>query len=225
MSNDKQNLDSFIQHVFDDQPAPSYEGMVEHQKTNLQCPPFVGLPNLFSPEECKRIIETANGTGYEDGAIGKSVIDHEVRSAKVATILPTEENQFIIDRIHHASTDINFNFYRFGIFDIEPIQICRYDGDSGDHYRWHSDSTLVHREVREQRKLSLSVLLNPSSDFEGGDLEVSGDNSDYLSDSPDFMKNPGDAVFFPSFMRHRVTPVTSGVRYTLVTWLLGPRWI
>ena len=66
-------------------------------------------------------------------------------------------------------------------------------------------------------KLSMSMLLN--SNFKGGDLEIFG------ADIHPNLLNPGDSVFFPSFMHHRVTPVTEGTRYSLVVWFTGPPFL
>jgi len=35
------------------------------------------------------------------------------------------------------------------------------------------------------------------------------------------IKSQGSLVIFPSFVQHRVKPVTKGTRYSLVIWSLG----
>ena len=69
------------------------------------------------------------------------------------------------------------------------------------------------------RKLSMTVLLNES--FEGGDFEFASYGKEESTITPLEMKQ-GDVVVFPSFMEHRVAPITKGIRYSLVTWFLGP---
>ena len=60
----------------------------------------------------------------------------------------------------------------------------------------------------------MSVLLNDPSEFTGGDFEI-------LEEGRKIPLNKGDAVFFASFLVHRVKPVTSGVRKSLVQWFTG----
>jgi PKHD-type hydroxylase len=69
------------------------------------------------------------------------------------------------------------------------------------------------------RKLSFSVMLTDPGDYKGGEL--------LLKTSFKPMKTPkkrGTVVFFPSFVLHEVTPVTEGIRKTLVGWVLGPNF-
>ncbi len=73
------------------------------------------------------------------------------------------------------------------------------------------DNEFLHNNTR---KLSMSIVLN--SDFEGGDFEINMDGKK----SPRLEK--GSIIVFPSFMEHRVAPVTKGIRYSLVTWFVGP---
>ena len=62
----------------------------------------------------------------------------------------------------------------------------------------------------------MTMLLN--DDFEGGDFEIN------LSTPNKVNVKKGMAIFFPSFVLHRVTPVTKGIRKSLVIWVEGPRW-
>lgn len=189
-------------------------------------PTFVGSPDLFTLEECKDIITYGSSAGWREGDLLRGAMDKDVRSVEMNAFDRNSENEYIFNRIFGASIDINNRFFNFGLFGVEPFLICKYSGgDRRDHYVWHSDSLLAAPGEPWQRKLSLSVLLNDPSEFEGGRLEVSVDQGDQPTWSHEYFKKAGDAVWFPSFMRHRVTPVTRGTRYTLVTWIAGPRWI
>jgi PKHD-type hydroxylase len=63
----------------------------------------------------------------------------------------------------------------------------------------------------------MSIILN--SDYEGGDFEMRG-----LKDKVPRLEE-GSIIVFPSFLEHRVTPVTEGIRYSLVTWFVGPPYV
>ena len=65
----------------------------------------------------------------------------------------------------------------------------------------------------------MTVLL--SNSFEGGDFEFTSYGKEECIITPVEM-NQGDIVVFPSWMEHRVAPVTKGIRYSLVTWFVGP---
>ena len=104
--------------------------------------------------------------------------------------------------------------WNFLLSTLEQVQIGRYAAEDGGHYGWHLDG--AEPENGMQRKLSVSILLNDPSEFEGGELQLK-----YV-DSNNTLTKRGSIVVFPSFMEHRVTPVTKGVRYSAVTWALGP---
>ena len=105
----------------------------------------------------------------------------------------------------------------------------------GGHYNWHFDmSGRVYTEADEVapefhgllRKISFSTMLNGGDEYEGGDLEIElGLPSDTVRiERPNPGRERGTMVAFPSFLPHRVTPVTDGVRYSLVGWSCGKPW-
>jgi PKHD-type hydroxylase len=67
------------------------------------------------------------------------------------------------------------------------------------------------------RKVSIVLQLSKPEDYDGGLLQLNGGNG--IIDAP---KEYNTLVIFPSFMLHRVTPVITGTRKSLVTWLAGP---
>ena len=117
----------------------------------------------------------------------------------------------------------------------EQAQFTKYG--LNEHYGWHCDSySEPYQEVPEGmvgkiRKLSVTVSLTDPEDYEGGNLEFDfRNNHDY-----DFTKTEnkvvckgakvrGSIIVFPSFVWHRVTPVTSVTRYSMVMWNLGKKW-
>jgi predicted 2-oxoglutarate/Fe(II)-dependent dioxygenase YbiX len=83
------------------------------------------------------------------------------------------------------------------------------------HFDWHNDYS--HGLPEAPRKLTIIVQLSRSSDYEGGRLQMFGAE---VEDLPD---ERGVVIAFPSFLYHRVTPVTRGIRRALVAWIAGPR--
>ena len=114
--------------------------------------------------------------------------------------------------------------YNFVLKEAEPIQYTRYDSDN--YYHWHIDQTLE-SDKPDSRKMSICINLTDPNEFEGGDFWVSkphvvADKTEKIR--LDFMRKRGSAVVFPSFVFHRVAPVTKGTRHSLVCWVRGPLW-
>ena len=93
----------------------------------------------------------------------------------------------------------------------EGAQVARYA--PGGHYDWHVD---VGEQLQSARKLSLSIQLSDGSEYEGGDFRFLGP-----TDAP-APRARGSLIAFPSFVTHRVEPVTQGERLSLVSWISGP---
>lgn len=109
--------------------------------------------------------------------------------------------------IGYANISAGWNFEING---VERVQIGRYG--VGGHYDWHIDASVP--EDGFQRKLSVSILLNDPSEFEGGELEFKD-----VNDQPKLTQ--GSIIVFPATIEHRVLPVTVGTRYSAVTWARG----
>ncbi len=103
---------------------------------------------------------------------------------------------------------------------VEPraeMQVVEYTAEQNAHYDWHHD---VHWNGQSalDRKLSITVQLSGADEYEGGDFEF-----DEVKTNADF-RSKGTVLVFPSYLRHRIHPVTSGTRRALVAWFSGPRW-
>jgi PKHD-type hydroxylase len=102
----------------------------------------------------------------------------------------------------------------YSLSEQENTQIGRYKSTNKGHYDWHMDASAPQNGM--QRKLSISILLSDPSEFEGGELQFKN-----MEDNKVLTKQ-GSIVVFPSFIEHKVTPITKGVRYSAVTWAIGP---
>jgi PKHD-type hydroxylase len=124
-------------------------------------------------------------------------------------------------------------------FDRDFTEECQFTiYKKNQFYDWHNDSTSVPYDSPEDlnhhgkiRKLSVTISLSDESDYEGGEFEFDFRNQDKhdnehlkLEDrfrSVPQIKPKGSIVVFPSFVWHRVKPITSGTRYSLVLWNIG----
>jgi PKHD-type hydroxylase len=130
--------------------------------------------------------------------------------------------------VHQANKNAGWNFE----WDrSESCQFTKYK--LNQYYDWHSDSwpNPYQKEGPENgkiRKLSMTCQLTDGSEYSGGELEFDfrdydppqRDESKHLRKAPEILPK-GSIIVFPSFLWHRVKPVTRGVRYSLVVWHLG----
>ena len=171
------------------------------------------LGPIFTTELCKEIIDLSSTLKKEQGKIfNKEVGEQERRRQSTVRWLPFNKMQPMYDELSDLVQKINRNHFGFSNIQItEEAQVSEYS--KGQFYHWHTDSSIDMNTEPPVRKLSMTLLLNDSSEFEGGNLEIAGKKM-----SP--MKQ-GHAAIFASFLQHRVTPVTKGVRKALVVWFNG----
>jgi len=113
------------------------------------------------------------------------------------------------------------------VTDVEPVQFGMYP--EGGFYDWHVDQHphfIPNMQGQQStRKISMSLFMNEPEEYEGGefDLEVfkPGTEPRYKT----FSLKKGDAIFFSSTQWHRVRPVKSGVRKSIVAWFTGPPYV
>ena len=173
---------------------------------------------IFTPEQCQLIInagraepkqnaEVGNGKGIKGG-----VIDTKTRTSHISWIpfKKMPEMYSIIEKIMKATTGNHFGFD--GMTITEPAQYTEYP--EGGFYDWHVDNDVNMQHEPPVRKISMTLLLSPESEFEGGDLEL-------MSEGKIGKLKQGQAIFFASFVRHRVKPVIRGNRKSLVMWFGG----
>ena len=124
---------------------------------------------------------------------------------------------------HYIMTANKDNFlYDISHIDTDMIQYTQYD--KGDFYNWHTDMDLCDVNEPDQlvRKLSFTLQLTNEDEYTGGNLEFADfDDSSYRFLVP---KSRGTVIVFDSRTPHRVTPIESGIRKSLVGWVVGKRW-
>jgi len=172
-------------------------------------------------ETCNLILDTASNHFSKVGIInsqdGKRINNEQIRKGQSFF----NNQQFVYDIIWPYLNGANKSAeWNFEISSAESYQIGKYE--VGDFYKSHIDGMGTEGSVfknpknpnlhNKTRKLSMTVNLN--DDFEGGDL--------ILYKGLSIQQKKGNITFFPSYLPHKVTPVTKGTRYSLVMWFLGP---
>lgn len=112
---------------------------------------------------------------------------------------------------------INDREWRWIIDGWEPFQYTEYDDSYKGHYDWHIDYGIKTPQQPLSRKLSFSLGISDKDDYEGGELLTKINHKE-----PSIKLDKGEIVIFPSWMLHKVTPVTKGKRKVIVGWGIGP---
>jgi len=193
---------------------------------DASCPLWTWDKEL-SHEICQKLINLGEGKWTKAEVKGNDSPEKEgMRKSDIVWIT----DQWVYDLIWEYMLGANESAgWNYNILAAESCQITRYTKDG--YYSWHRDGMGSHKEVfnmpdnkflhNNTRKLSMSIVLN--SDFEGGDFEISGAQR-YLKEGTPKLEE-GSIIVFPSFLEHRVAPVTKGTRYSLVTWFMGPPYV
>jgi len=171
---------------------------------------------IFTPKLCKKIIDLSITLKKERGKIGhkdvKNAATDETKRQSTISWIEFKKMQPVYDDLRYLVQKINRNNFGFNNIKItEPAQVSEYS--KGQFYDWHTDSSIDMDNEPPVRKLSMTLLLNDPSEFEGGNLEIAEKKMSHMKQ--------GHAAIFASFLQHRVTPVTKGVRKSLVVWFSG----
>ena len=174
------------------------------------------VPKYIPDHVCDVLL--SNYTNWQTGKINSGRGGEEVTSRSSDVIWIKEE--FWLSTFFKIMSDINgWSGLNFDITGVQDLQLTRYVAPAG-HYDFHIDGNGYTRPPNNNlvRKLSASVLLTDPKNFEGGEFEFKfGNNStDFTVDM-----DKGDIILFPSYILHRVRPVTEGTRYSLVIWACG----
>jgi len=151
-----------------------------------------------------------------EGKLAYGHTDPTIRRSQVVYLGLIEKYRWLYERVWTAARECNRLFVCVDLGGVESeLQLARYDSADQGFYGWHTDFS----GARPLRKHSITIQLSNSDDYEGGDLELLYDKEPYKLD-----RSRGTFLVFPSFMLHRVTPVTRGTRWSLVAWIGGKRW-
>tara|TARA_B100000941_G_C28451616_1_gene525370 strand:+ start:150 stop:821 length:672 start_codon:yes stop_codon:yes gene_type:complete len=210
-------------------------------KTHAPC---VVLENVLHKEGRENVIKTLKDktqTGthvQDDGTICETT--SEQRDSDVSFFNDVELRRTLRECVDVVNYETG---WKYDIIDCEDLQFTVYDGAKKQHYDWHTDGQGCHNNIRKSvqfhqpkdhnllytpqinllgtvRKISVSALLNEG--YEGGELMFRWLDEDSNLKEVSIKCGAGDLVIFPSFIDHKVAPVTKGIRYSVVAWFGGP---
>ena len=187
--------------------------------------PYWVFENELDEHTCNLIIDLGKDKWKEariqagNGVSGKGKINKEIRKTDVAW----SNDDWLYEICWHFLRTANKNSnWNFNISSCEPMQITKYEKDG--HYNFHQDGNGFSRYDNPKnkflhgktRKLSMTIVLN--EDYEGGEFQ-------FFDDKSLIKEKRGTIIVFPSYMVHKVRPVTKGTRYSLVAWFCGEPFI
>ena len=173
---------------------------------------------IFSPKQCQMVIDKGMSLKSEDAKVGMGQkpdggYDPKKRITTISWI-PFKEMPEMYKQIEATMLKANGNHFGFeGMRLTEPGQFTHYP--AGGFYEWHMDNDVTGIKQSPVRKISMTLLLSDPSTFEGGELE-------FMHKGRTAKLKQGQAIFFASWLQHRVKPVTKGERKSLVMWFGGP---
>jgi hypothetical protein len=146
------------------------------------------------------------------GFESRGIVDKKIRNVSHSW-LPFDKFDWLYSLLEEEIRNMNWLNFKYVLTSMEKIDYLEYhSGDEAGKYEAHIDGC-----INTNRKLSFSVLLSDPSEYDGGDLLI------YEGKAPIVVpKRQGMITFFPSNVLHEVTPITRGVRRSIVSWVHGP---
>ena len=183
------------------------------------CDTYATWNDGFTDDELNKLIKICEMRNPSKATIGSKDADSdfsEIRESEARWISLQNDTTWVYDRLAFIVRQLNGQFFNFDISGfVEDFQYTTYYGDKKGHYDWHVD--MGNNLNSSPRKLSLVMQLSDPDEYEGGELQLMNSATPITVE-----KKKGFIVVFPSYMLHKVTPVTTGTRKSLVIWIAGP---
>ena len=170
--------------------------------------------DCFSEGELSKIIEYCEKFEKEESKLENNLVDDKKRISNISWIKYNKDSCWFIDQLHGYVKQLNNDYYNFELNSFEDIQYTSYD-KTGSKYDYHVDLTLNFPRTN-MRKLSVVMFLSDDSQYTGGKFILN------TGKETEIEQKKGRIIVFPSFFLHRVTPIETGVRKSLVNWISGP---
>lgn len=176
-------------------------------------PACIGFEEVFSASALAKMRAMADTLEYRPATTQDADTQH--RAGEVAWVDRYQRTDYTLfaERLDSIIYDVNDAHFHFDLNSLAELQFARYG--VGDHFGWHMDM----RGEQPPRKFALVIGLSEAGEYEGGRLEVQNGNH-----TPSFRLKAGMMIALPAWTLHRVTPITAGVRRTLVAWATGPQF-
>lgn len=171
---------------------------------------------VLPTETVEDIIKRGQEQQIKDAEIfSNNNADNSVRSSKISWLTGEQD---ILNLLFDYVDQANQLAFSVDVWRNAEIQYTEYRAEENGHYTWHHD---VHwnTDKTSSRKISVTVQLSDPPEYAGGEFEFQG-----IENPGPESRTKGTVLAFPSYLEHRVKPVTAGTRKSLVAWFEGPHW-
>jgi PKHD-type hydroxylase len=187
--------------------------ITRHRNINVDYSNYYYFTNVFSSKELSDLYSLGEKTPKEKGGVTDEGKISETRISEIGWIMANPESMWLYNKLTTLVLEANDTMWGLDLLGYhDSLQYTTYYGGGG-HYDWHTDVG----PGMANRKISVVVQLSDPSEYTGGILNLNGGNG--IIEAP---KEKNTVIIFPSFVLHRVTPVLTGTRKSLVTWIAGP---
>lgn len=178
------------------------------------------INKFFTDETINQIFKNLSEDKWEDALVTRSADENADKNFlskdRICQKQILNYEQIPLYNIANAVRQANDEYWKFDIsninYNIDAPAIYRYNVNG--LFDWHIDlSTNL-----STRKLSFTIQLSDPKDYEGGELQFFDGKETYINKN---LKEKGSIIIFPSFVWHRILPITKGTRYSLVGWIHG----
>ena len=177
---------------------------------------YYWFENGFTTQEIDTIVNGSLEYEFQKAIIMDEGNTDKFRKSNIKWLPFDSKWEWVIDKIMSQVTEANKAIWNFDLKSIiDNIQYTEYEGNGG-HYDWHLD---IGPGSISHRKISITIQLSDPEEYVGGDLQIMT-GSEYTT----VPRGKGTVVIFPSFLLHRVVPLTSGNRKSLVLWVGGDHY-
>ncbi len=146
-----------------------------------------------------------------------STFNHSGKDVRVSRVSWIADKR-VLNLLYDYVDLVNRTVFKVDLYKKADIQYTEYLSTEGGHYNLHHDIDW-NREDGLDRKLSVTVQLSDPSEYEGGEFSFTECQSPNKN-----LKDKGTILIFPSYLQHKVSPVTKGIRKSLVAWFEGAKW-
>lgn len=178
---------------------------------------WVTCAQRLGGDACDELIAVGRSYPHDRPTVVGQDVLHNHRVGIVHMLPRNSRTLAVYELLWRVAEDATKFHYRLSIRGISRMpHYVEYHGGRG-HFDWHNDYS--HESDEAPRKLTVIIQLSAPEDYEGGNLEVFGAIPTILP------RLRGTIICLPSFVPHRVTAVTAGVRRIIVAWIAGPRLV
>jgi PKHD-type hydroxylase len=179
---------------------------------------------FFTVEDTQHICNYCSNLPLREGGLFNEESNYSERKVKLSFIdIKDHLNSWIFDKMNTLIGYYNDNNFGFDLIGYDYMQYAEYSPSCHQNYHMDMNFALDTKYLSDTlRKMTVVLLLNePNVDFTGGEFVLnlsSQERADYVQ------LRRGSVLLFPSFLIHRVMPVASGLRKSLVVWPIGPKF-